>query len=632
MKRYHILLIIIVCLVAASLCSEMAAAPKKSKRWRKVEKAIEAKDTPAIEKAIMEYLLRDSKDDSLVLEAHNFLTNYYINSRNIPGIYQEYRYYQHRAASGDAMAESAMTRLGQLYQDALTRQLQDGNLSEMEGIWMSDLFDEKDFVPYLAIKIEIDSTGLVGGILPGCGFAKEMKIFRDGNGDGLSWGSTLVSMDDGSMRLARGRNRLSRCYPLLTQIVINGIADIQAVVESAYKNYQAEYLEKKNTQDWDAFVQSKVALATMNIWTQAIMETGMNKTKVGDSWTLEIWKQQDTPNQLRVKISYLMQLLEAGLPKDSEPDVELWRKYFRLYKVQPHDEVMFKHDDLPILANAIGIGGNIFQFLGTDSLTLNDSSTLNKIYAQRVISSKDYRKQLEYYYPDLLNKENKWTNEEMLKKFAINVIFVPMRDDPVGQPLQQMPNISLKYFPRQRQSYMQLYGGNGNGDSIVATIRYNGDIYFEQLKYGHPTGVYSQYYSDGTYVYSRELTDTGLSRGEISNAALRHHYEGEFKKISKEGQGTATYPDGSQYTGQWKRNRRDGQGSLVAATGEFWAGTFVANKPYNGEGTLVLRDKTVITGRMTNGTFTGEVSVTFPDGTTYKGDATGCDALNDIKL
>ena len=158
MKRYHILLIIIVCLVAASLCSEMAAAPKKSKRWRKVEKAIEAKDTPAIEKAIMEYLLRDSKDDSLVLEAHNFLTNYYINSRNIPGIYQEYRYYQHRAASGDAMAESAMTRLGQLYQDALTRQLQDGNLSEMEGIWMSDLFDEKDFVPYLAIKIEIDST------------------------------------------------------------------------------------------------------------------------------------------------------------------------------------------------------------------------------------------------------------------------------------------------------------------------------------------------------------------------------------------------------------------------------------------------------------------------------------------
>ena len=296
------------------------------------------------------------------------------------------------------------------------------------------------------------------------------------------------------------------------------------------------------------------------------------------------------------------------------------------------DEVMFKHDDLPILANAIGIGGNIFQFLGTDSLTLNDSSTLNKIYAQRVISSKDYRKQLEYYYPDLLNKENKWTNEEMLKKFAINVIFVPMRDDPVGQPLQQMPNISLKYFPRQRQSYMQLYGGNGNGDSIVATIRYNGDIYFEQLKYGHPTGVYSQYYSDGTYVYSRELTDTGLSRGEISNAALRHHYEGEFKKISKEGQGTATYPDGSQYTGQWKRNRRDGQGSLVAATGEFWAGTFVANKPYNGEGTLVLRDKTVITGRMTNGTFTGEVSVTFPDGTTYKGDATGCDALNDIKL
>ena len=621
------------CLVAALLCCEMAAAPKKSKRWRKVEEAIEAKDTSAIEKTMVEYLLRDSKDDSLVLVAHNFLSDFYINSRNIPGIYQEYRYYQHRVNSGDTVAKSAKARLWQEYQSALARQFQEGNLSEMEGIWISDYFDDEDFVPYLAIKIEIDSTGLVGGILPGCGFAKEMEIFRNDNGDRLSMGSALMAMDDGSMRMARGRNRLSRCYPLLTQAAVNGASDIQAVVEASYKNYQAEYQEKTGKTDWNSTLELIAITAAAEAFKQAFMESGMNKTKVGDSWTLEIWKQQDTPNQLRVKMSYLMQLLEAGLAEGSEPDVEQWWKYFRLYKVQPHDEVMFRHDYNSILDNAIGIGGNIFRFIGTDSLTLNDSSTVNMLYVRRKISSSDHRKQLEYYYPDLLDKKNKWTNEEMLKKFALNVVFTPLRDDPVGQPLQQMPNISVKYVSlQQRRPYMQLCGSNGSGDSIVATTRYNGDIKFEQLKHGHPTGVYSQYYSDGTYVYSRELTASGLSRGEISNAALRIHYEGEFRRLSKEGQGTATYPDGSQYTGQWKRNRRDGQGTLVAATGEFWAGTFLANKPYDGEGTLVLRDKTVVTGRLTNGTFTGEVSVIFPDGTTYKGDATGCNALNDIKL
>lgn len=628
---------ILVCLSAVLLCGELVAAPKKSKRWRNVEKAIEAKDTAAIERAIVEYLINDSKDDSLVNVAHNFLTDYYINGRNIPGIYQEFRYYQHRASEGDTAAEGVKDKLWQDYQDALAWQLQDGNIHELEGVWMSDYFDE-DFVPYLAIRIEIDSTGVpCGGILPGCGFARETQMFdANGKGDRLSLGSALAVRDDGSIEMSFARNRLSRCFPLLTQAAINGITDIQAAVEAAFENYQAEYREKKHTEDFTAFVQSQAVAATMMIWKQAIMESGMNRSNVGDVMVLEIWKQQGTPNELRVKMSYLAQLLEAGLPAGSQPDVEQWWKYFRLYRVQPHNEVMYRSTNQTILANAVGVGGNIFQLVGTDSLWLKNDSTLRPIitgvFARRTIPTKGHRKQVEYYYPDMLDKENKWTNEDMLKKFAKNVIFTPMLDDPVGQPLQQMPNISVRYFIHPRQPYLLLCGGNGQGDSIVATARYNGDIYFDRLKHGKPTGVFSRYYSDGTYVYSRETTAAGLSRGEISNGVLQIYYEGEFSNISKEGQGTATYPDGSKYTGQWKRNRRDGQGSIVTASGEFWSGTFAANKPYNGEGTLVLRDGTVVTGRITDGTFTGDVSVTLPDGTTYKGDAAGCNALNNIEL
>ena len=151
----------------------------------------------------------------------------------------------------------------------------------------------------------------------------------NGKGDRLSLGSALAVRDDGSIEMSFARNRLSRCFPLLTQAAINGITDIQAVVEAAFENYQAEYREKKHTEDFTALVQSQAVAATMMIWKQAIMESGMNRSNVGDVMVLNIWKQQGTPNELRVKMSYLAQLLEAGLPAGSQPDVEQWWKYFR---------------------------------------------------------------------------------------------------------------------------------------------------------------------------------------------------------------------------------------------------------------------------------------------------------------
>ena len=67
-------------------------------------------------------------------------------------------------------------------------------------------------------------------------------------------------------------------------------------------------------------------------------------------------------------------------------------------------------------------------------------------------------------------------------------------------------------------------------------------------------------------------------------------FDGEFKNGVLDGQGTATYADGSKYVGEWRNGRMEGQGTLTSPDGTVQKG-FWQNNVFFG-----TKDKSNIVG------------------------------------
>lgn len=370
------------------------------------------------------------------------------------------------------------------------------------------------------------------------------------------------------------------------------------------------------------------------MWMAALTESGNTKTKIGENIVLTVWPRQERPGQMRAKLSYLANVKEAGLPAEAEPDVEQWWRYFRLYKLYPHHEVLFKCSDNINLTYAHAGRKSIFVRDTTDTIIPPGEVEILRSVAHKRLSSKDTRRYLNYFHPVLVRNE-KIEADQMSKRFALQSIFLPfLQADTLVQMLPSMGNIRIEYaagrFPE-----LKMYGydeQSGQPDSLLAVAKYNGDVIFSQMKKGLPTGVNSHYNADGTYIHTNGTSVEGIPQGIISNYKLNYFYEGGLKDSSKEGYGTAYYPDGSFYAGSWSRNRRDGNGTLTSRDGYTWEGSFVANKPFEGSGTLQLNDGTIVTCNLQAGVITGYVTIIFADGSHFQGDIADCGKQISINL
>ena len=121
-------------------------------------------------------------------------------------------------------------------------------------------------------------------------------------------------------------------------------------------------------------------------------------------------------------------------------------------------------------------------------------------------------------------------------------------------------------------------------------------------------------------------------------------YSGSFANGKRNGPGTFLWENGDCYAGEWKADKLSGKGTLTLADGTVQEGTFRAGKLYSGsadipqadggvltrsvsEGevrsaaTLTWPDGTVLSGKISakTGTFTGDVTIAYPNGDSYVG-------------
>ena len=96
-------------------------------------------------------------------------------------------------------------------------------------------------------------------------------------------------------------------------------------------------------------------------------------------------------------------------------------------------------------------------------------------------------------------------------------------------------------------------------------------------------------------------------------------YVGEFKEGKLDGQGTHTFPDGSQYVGQFKNGKWHGQGTATYHNGHRYVGEFKEGK-LDGQGTYTFPDGEQYVGQYKNGQRHGQGTYTIPDGEKYVGE------------
>ena len=84
------------------------------------------------------------------------------------------------------------------------------------------------------------------------------------------------------------------------------------------------------------------------------------------------------------------------------------------------------------------------------------------------------------------------------------------------------------------------------------------------------------------------------------------------------GEGTYTWPDGSQYIGQWEGGAKNGRGTHIWASGNKYVGQFKGNIMY-GTGTFTWPSGYKYTGQIKGQKLDGEGTFTWPDGRKYIG-------------
>ena len=95
-------------------------------------------------------------------------------------------------------------------------------------------------------------------------------------------------------------------------------------------------------------------------------------------------------------------------------------------------------------------------------------------------------------------------------------------------------------------------------------------------------------------------------------------YTGEHKDGKRNGQGYATYADGSRYVGEHKDGKREGQGTYFFADGGKYVGAFRDGKR-NGEGLHTLASRDMYFGEYKDDKRDGQGSYTFASGEKYVG-------------
>ena len=101
-------------------------------------------------------------------------------------------------------------------------------------------------------------------------------------------------------------------------------------------------------------------------------------------------------------------------------------------------------------------------------------------------------------------------------------------------------------------------------------------------------------------------------------------YVGEFRNGKRHGEGTYTYGPksksaGTVYVGGFRDNEKHGQGTLTLANGHVYAGEF-RNDTFNGQGTFTLADGSVYVGEFRNNKKHGQGTSTSADGIKYVGE------------
>lgn len=600
------------------------SASAEPKLWTSVSAALQSNDTSKIIEAYYKYLCKDGKNDSLVLTAHNELAKLHIINNDINGIYSEYCYFK------TISEEYPMLSYYKNQADYLKKQYDrlvniDMSTNNLDGIWISDYFTNEG-IPYIAIKIEYlqNEKRFIGCILPGCTLSDTYKAYGYNNDNitGFSKASSLKQTQDGSMELKWGKGKLSQYYQELSLIAYDNILDIRAEIQEIVDNYQEILVQETGMRDIPLEITNTVVDVGTLLWAKAIYETGNTKQHIGESIAIRL-RVQNSPGQLQAQIGYLGLTIDSGMPSGTPPDAEWEQRNCRLYKLYPHNQILFKCKNNAIITSCYPYSPNIFKIHSTTKDTLPSSSNdHNTMYstAHLIYKYNKYNKKLfeGIYFKNI--KPDKAFNDSMRVRLITNTILPMLKYDDLGKELLVKDNMDATYhnnkFP---ELVLRGFDNTPCSDTISAISKYSGEITIRKINYLGKITSYSIYRVDGTYIHANSISDSGVSNGVINNSNF--YYKGDFVGISKEGYGEAVFSNGVKYLGEWHDNLRNGSGVLIGPNGEYWEGHFISSKPQFGHGTLILENGCKITGSMEDGVFIGDVKVEFPNKEIYIGKA-----------
>ena len=144
-------------------------------------------------------------------------------------------------------------------------------------------------------------------------------------------------------------------------------------------------------------------------------------------------------------------------------------------------------------------------------------------------------------------------------------------------------------------------------------IKYEGEI-----KNGAPNGQGTITYPDGSNYVGKVVYGSPYGHGTETLTDGRK-YTGEFNNGKFHGQGKLSLPDGSKYTGEFNSGKRHGKGTFNWFDGKKYVGEYKDGFP-NGQGTYTNPDGSKYVGKIKDGKKHGQGIFTWSDGSKYVGE------------
>ena len=164
-----------------------------------------------------------------------------------------------------------------------------------------------------------------------------------------------------------------------------------------------------------------------------------------------------------------------------------------------------------------------------------------------------------------------------------------------------------------------LRGEFAVGSLTRGTLQVNGDTYDGEFKNNTPHGQVTLRTVDGILIRCTFIMGATSGRVVLKGPGA-FSYEGDYNHTTRyyEGQGKATYADGSVYAGEWREGLYDGTGVYTLASGEVQSGTFRAGR-LEGEGSIRYSNGVRYRGQFQAGAPQGTGIMEYVDGTRYEG-------------